>query len=97
MIPYGRQDIDDDDVAAVVAVLRSDFLTQGPAITAFENMVARYVGAPHAVAACNATAGLQIAYLSLGLSAGSRSRTGRAARAVALISQPKSRPAGYLP
>ena len=72
MIPYGRQDIDDDDVAAVVAALRSDFITQGPAIRAFETAVARYVGAPHAVAVCNATAALHIAYLSLGLSAGDR-------------------------
>jgi UDP-4-amino-4,6-dideoxy-N-acetyl-beta-L-altrosamine transaminase len=72
VIPYGRQDIDDDDVAAVVAALKSDFITQGPAITAFEISVARYVGAPHAVAACNATAGLHIAYLGLGLSAGDR-------------------------
>jgi UDP-4-amino-4,6-dideoxy-N-acetyl-beta-L-altrosamine transaminase len=72
VIPYGRQDIDDDDVAAVVAALRSDFITQGPAITAFETAIARYVGAPHAVAVCNATAGLHIAYLGLGLSAGDR-------------------------
>jgi len=72
VIPYGRQDIDDDDVAAVVAALRSDFITQGPAIRAFETAVARYVGAPHAVAVCNATAALHIAYLSLGLSAGDR-------------------------
>ena len=72
MIPYGRQDIDDDDVAAVVAALKSDFITQGPAIKAFETAVARYVGAPHAVAVCNATAALHIAYLSLGLAAGDR-------------------------
>ncbi len=72
MIPYGRQDIDEDDVAAVVAALRSDFITQGPAIDAFEAAVARYVGAPHAVAVCNATAALHVAYLSLGLSAGDR-------------------------
>jgi UDP-4-amino-4,6-dideoxy-N-acetyl-beta-L-altrosamine transaminase len=72
VIPYGRQDIDDDDVAAVVAALRSEFITQGPAITAFETAVARYVGAPHAVAVCNATAGLHVAYLGLGLSAGDR-------------------------
>jgi UDP-4-amino-4,6-dideoxy-N-acetyl-beta-L-altrosamine transaminase len=72
VIPYGRQDIDDDDVAAVVAALRSDFITQGPAIAAFEAAVARYVGAPHAVAVCNATAGLHIAYLGLGLCAGDR-------------------------
>jgi UDP-4-amino-4,6-dideoxy-N-acetyl-beta-L-altrosamine transaminase len=72
VIPYGRQDISDEDVAAVVAALKSDFITQGPAIEAFEAAVARYVGAPHAVAVCNATAALHIAYLSLGLAAGDR-------------------------
>jgi UDP-4-amino-4,6-dideoxy-N-acetyl-beta-L-altrosamine transaminase len=72
VIPYGRQDINDEDVAAVTAALRSDFITQGPMIDVFESTVARYVGAPFGVAVCNATAGLHIAYLSLGLSAGDR-------------------------
>lgn len=72
MIPYGRQVISEEDIAAVVAVLRSDFLTQGPAIPAFERAVADYVGAPHAVAVCNATAALHIAYLALGLGPGDR-------------------------
>jgi hypothetical protein len=49
-IPYGRQDINQADIDAVVAVLRSDFLTQGPAVPAFEKAVADYCGAQHAVA-----------------------------------------------
>jgi UDP-4-amino-4,6-dideoxy-N-acetyl-beta-L-altrosamine transaminase len=70
MIPYGRQDVSDEDVAAVVATLRSDFLTQGPAIASFERCVAAYVGAPHAVAVCNATAALHLAALALELGPG---------------------------
>ncbi len=70
MIPYGRQDIDDDDIAAVVRVLKSDFLTQGPAVAAFEKSVADYCGVPFATAICNATAGLHIAYLAAGLGPG---------------------------
>ncbi len=58
MIPYGRQEIDDEDVAAVVAALRSDWLTQGPTIEAFESDLALMTGAEHAVAYCNATAAL---------------------------------------
>jgi UDP-4-amino-4,6-dideoxy-N-acetyl-beta-L-altrosamine transaminase len=72
VIPYGRQDISDEDVAAVVAALRSDFITQGPAIDAFEAALASYVGAADAVAVCNATAALHIAYLALGLGPGDR-------------------------
>ncbi|RVV98973.1 UDP-4-amino-4,6-dideoxy-N-acetyl-beta-L-altrosamine transaminase [Mesobaculum littorinae] len=70
MIPYGRQDITDDDVAAVEAVLRSDFLTQGPAVPRFEAAVARATGAAHGVAANSATSALHIACLALGLGAG---------------------------
>ena len=70
MIPYGRQDISDDDVAAVVAALRSDFITQGPAVGGFETALAAYVGAAQAVAVCNATAALHIAYLVLDLGPG---------------------------
>ena len=70
MIPYGRQDISEEDIAAVVAVLRSDWLTQGPAIASFERCVASYVGAPHAVAVSNATAALHLAYLALDLGPG---------------------------
>lgn len=71
-IPYGRQSISEADIQAVVDVLRSDFLTQGPAISAFEKAVAAHVGAPHAVATCNATAALHIACLALGVGPGDR-------------------------
>lgn len=72
VIPYGRQDIDAADIAAVVAVLQSDFLTQGPAVPAFEQTVADYCGARHAVAVNSATSALHIACLSLGLGPGDR-------------------------
>ena len=72
MIPYGRQDIDQSDIDAVVSTLTSDFLTQGPAIEAFENAMAAYCGASHAVALCNATAALHVACLALGLGPGKR-------------------------
>lgn len=65
MIPYGRQEISEDDIDAVCAVLRSNFLTQGPAIERFEKRVADYCGAKHAIAVSNATAALHIACLSL--------------------------------
>jgi UDP-4-amino-4,6-dideoxy-N-acetyl-beta-L-altrosamine transaminase len=66
-IPYGRQDINQDDIDAVVAVLRSEFLTQGSANTLFEQTVASYCGAQHAVAVSSATAALHIACLALDL------------------------------
>lgn len=70
MIPYGRQDISEEDIAAVCAVLRSDFLTQGPAIERFERKVAEHCGARYAVAVSNATAALHIACLALDLGPG---------------------------
>lgn len=69
-IPYGRQDIDEADIAAVVDVLKSDFLTQGPVVPRFEQDVARYCGVPHAVAVNSATSALHIACLALGLGPG---------------------------
>ena len=69
-IPYGRQDISQADIDAVVEVLRSDWITQGPAIERFEKSVAEYCGAKYAVAVSSATAGLHIACLAAGLSAG---------------------------
>jgi UDP-4-amino-4,6-dideoxy-N-acetyl-beta-L-altrosamine transaminase len=66
-IPYGRQDITDADIDAVVEVLRSDWLTQGPKVTEFETAVARTCGARHAVAVNSATSALHIACLALGL------------------------------
>lgn len=70
MIPYGRQDISDEDIAAVVAVLRSDYLTQGPLVPRFEAAVAARVGAAHAVAANSATSALHMACMALGLGPG---------------------------
>jgi len=70
MIPYGRQDISEADIQAVVDVLRSDFLTQGPAIPAFEKAVADYCGAEHAVAVNSATSALHVACLALGVGQG---------------------------
>lgn len=70
MIPYGHQQISEADVEAVVAVLRSDFLTQGPAVPLFERAVADYCGARHAVAANSATSALHMACLALGLGPG---------------------------
>ncbi len=71
-IPYGRQSINDEDIKAVVDVLRSDWLTQGPAIERFELGIAEYVHAEHAVAVCNATAALHLACRALGLRPGDR-------------------------
>lgn len=72
MIPYGRQEILEADIAAVTEVLRSDFLTQGPAVPAFEAALARYTGVKHAVAANSATSALHVACLALGLKPGDR-------------------------
>lgn len=72
MIPYGRQDITQADIDAVVEVLRSDFLTQGPMVPRFEEMIASHCGAAHAVATSNATSALHIACLALGLGKGDR-------------------------
>lgn len=70
MIPYGRQSLSDHDVAAVVAVLQSDWLTTGPAVDAFEDRVADYTGARHAVAFSSATAALHGACFAAGLGPG---------------------------
>jgi UDP-4-amino-4,6-dideoxy-N-acetyl-beta-L-altrosamine transaminase len=71
-LPYGRQTITDADIAAVEAVLRSPFLTQGPAVPAFEQVVAAKVGAAHGVAVNSATSALHLACLALGLGPGDR-------------------------
>jgi dTDP-4-amino-4,6-dideoxygalactose transaminase len=70
MIPYGRQDISQVDIDAVLEVLRSDWLTQGPMVPRFEEAVANYVGAQHAVAVNSATGALHIACLALGVGPG---------------------------
>lgn len=71
-LPYGRQWINEADIDAVVAVLRSDWLTQGPAIERFERKVAGYCGARYAVAVSSATAALHLGAQALGLKAGNR-------------------------
>ena len=70
MIPYGRHDVSGEDERAVLEVLRSDFLTQGPTVPRFEREVASRVGASHAVAVNSATSALHIACLALGLGPG---------------------------
>ena len=71
-LPYGRQWIDDDDIAAVARVLRSDFLTSGPEVDAFEKEFAAMTGAPHAIAFANATAALHAAVHVAGIGPGDR-------------------------
>ncbi|MDP4820803.1 MAG: aminotransferase class I/II-fold pyridoxal phosphate-dependent enzyme [Saprospiraceae bacterium] len=70
IIPYGRQHITDADIAAVVEVLRSDYLTQGPKIAEFEQAFAAYVGSKYAVAVSNGTAALHLCTLALGVQPG---------------------------
>jgi len=70
MIPYGRQYIDEDDIKAVVRVLRSDYLTQGPAVASFEQALADYCGVKYAVVVSSGTAGLHLAYMTAGLGQG---------------------------
>ncbi|MDO6568448.1 UDP-4-amino-4,6-dideoxy-N-acetyl-beta-L-altrosamine transaminase [Alteromonas sp. 1_MG-2023] len=70
MIPYGRQHLDDDDINAVLDTLKSDWLTQGPAIPRFEEALAQYCGASFGIAVNSATSALHIACLSLGVGEG---------------------------
>lgn len=70
MIPYGRQNISDEDIQAVVDVLKSDFLTQGPVVPNFEQVLCEYTGVTHAVVTNNATSALHLACRALGLGEG---------------------------
>jgi UDP-4-amino-4,6-dideoxy-N-acetyl-beta-L-altrosamine transaminase len=70
MIPYGRQDISEDDIEAVVDILKSDFLTQGPTVPAFEKAVAEYCDVKYTFAVNSATSALHIACLALGVGKG---------------------------
>ena len=70
VLPYGRQTIEDDDIAAVTEALRADFLTTGPTVEAFEGAFAETVGANHAVACANGTAALHLAMLALDVKPG---------------------------
>lgn len=72
VIPYGRQDITAEDIQAVIDTLQSDYLTQGPKIAEFEENFAQYVEAKYAVAVNNATAGLHLAVMTMGLKSGDR-------------------------
>ena len=71
-IPYGRQNIDQKDIEAVITSLESDYLTQGPKVKEFENKFAQYVGSKYAVAVNNATAGLHLSVLALNVLRGDR-------------------------
>jgi len=71
-IPYGKQSVSDDDIQAVVAALKSDFLTQGPKVAEFEKKFASYVGAKYAVAVSNGTAALHLSALALGVNGKSK-------------------------
>ena len=71
-IPYGRQNIQQDDIDAVVETLQADFLTQGPKVKEFEEKFADYVGSKYALAVNNATSGLHLSVLAMGLKEGER-------------------------
>jgi UDP-4-amino-4,6-dideoxy-N-acetyl-beta-L-altrosamine transaminase len=71
-IPYGRQNIDQNDIDAVISALQSDYLTQGPKVKEFESKFSEYVGAKYAVAVNNATSGLHLSVLALNLAKGDR-------------------------
>ncbi len=70
MIPYGKHHIDEEDIQAVVDVMRSGVLTQGPAVEAFEQAIAKYVGAKYAIAVSSGTAALHLAALAAGVGPG---------------------------
>ncbi len=70
MIPYGKQDINQDDIDAVIDVLQSDFITQGPVLPRFEQAISEHTGAAHVLAVNSATSALHIACLALGLGKG---------------------------
>ena len=71
-LPYGRQSVDEEDIAAVAEVLRGDWLTTGPAVERFETALAAQTDARHAIACSSGTAALHMASLALGLSPGDR-------------------------
>ena len=71
-IPYGRQNITDEDIATVIEALKSDYLTQGPKIKEFEDAFADYVGAKYAVALANGTAALHLCAMALDVKEGDK-------------------------
>ena len=70
MINYGKQYIDDDDINEVISILKSDFLTQGPTVSLFEQALSKKVGAKYGVASTNGTTALHLACLALDLKKG---------------------------
>jgi len=78
MIPYGRQCIDEDDIQAVIDVLRSDWFTTGPKVTEFEETMVTYLITIHAIAVANGTAALHSAMYSLGINHGDYTKLVRA-------------------
>jgi len=72
IIPYGRQNITEDDIQAVVNTLKSDFLTQGPKIAEFEQVFANYIGSKYALAVANGTAALHLSAMSLNVEPGQK-------------------------
>ena len=71
-IPYGKQEITEEDIQAVVATLRSDFITQGPKVNEFEKKFTQYIGANYAVAVANGTAALHLSVMALGIKPGQK-------------------------
>lgn len=71
-IPYGRQDITEEDICAAITALKDDFLTQGPRVSAFEKAFAEYVGSEYAVAVSNGTAALHLSVMALGIKPGDK-------------------------
>ena len=72
IIPYGRQNITKEDIDAVIDVLQSDYLTQGPKISEFETKFAQYIGSKYAVAVANGTAALHLCTMALGVNEGDK-------------------------
>lgn len=72
MIPYGKQHITQEDIDAVVSILKSDYLTQGPSIASFEKKFASYIGSDYAVAVANGTAALHLCTMTLGVKPGDK-------------------------
>ena len=72
MIPYGKQNITEEDIQAVAKALKGDFLTQGPTILEFEKAFANYIGCNYAVAVSNGTAALHLSALALGVQEGDK-------------------------
>ena len=71
-IPYGKQEINKEDIKAVVDVLKSDFLTQGPLVEEFESEFAKYVGSKYAISVSTGTAALHLSALALGVKKGTK-------------------------